>query len=151
MSTNNYSIPSIIAAYGLGIAPHGYYLVKMMANAKGQSSNIFPRENLSTLKGQISTQVWERLARARGAHLNAMEGLPIFAAAMLTGTLAKLPAKDMNTLAVEYLGARILYTALYMGVRSEAASYLRTGVWAWSISLPIWALYKAEKVLYGSE
>lgn len=31
---------SIIAAYGLGIAPHGYYLVKMMANAKGQSSNI---------------------------------------------------------------------------------------------------------------
>jgi hypothetical protein len=40
MSTTNYSIPSIIAAYGLGIAPHGYYLVKMMANAKGQSSNI---------------------------------------------------------------------------------------------------------------
>lgn len=38
--TTNYSIPSIIAAYGLGIAPHGYYLVKMMANAKGQSSNI---------------------------------------------------------------------------------------------------------------
>lgn len=40
MSGNNYSIHSIIAAYGLGIAPHGYYLVKMMANAKGQSSNI---------------------------------------------------------------------------------------------------------------
>lgn len=40
MSHNNYSIHSIIAAYGLGLAPHGYYLVKMMANAKGQSSNI---------------------------------------------------------------------------------------------------------------
>lgn len=40
MSSNNYSIHSIIAAYGLGIAPHGYYIVKMMANAKGQSSNI---------------------------------------------------------------------------------------------------------------
>lgn len=40
MSHNNYSIHSIIAAYGLGIAPHGYYLLKMMANAKGQSSNI---------------------------------------------------------------------------------------------------------------
>lgn len=40
MSNNNYSIHSIIAAYGLGIAPHGYYLIKMMANAKGQSSNI---------------------------------------------------------------------------------------------------------------
>ncbi|KAJ6009911.1 hypothetical protein N7499_004688 [Penicillium canescens] len=151
MSTSNYSIPSIIAAYGLGIAPHGYYLVKMMANARGQSSNILPRENLSTLKGQISAQVWDKLARARGAHLNAMEGLPMFAAAMLAGNLANLPAKDMNTLAVEYLGARILYTALYMGVRSEAASYLRTGVWAWSISLPIWALYKAGKALNAAE
>jgi hypothetical protein len=40
MSTNNYSVHSIIAAYGLGIVTHGYYLVKMMANAKGQSSNI---------------------------------------------------------------------------------------------------------------
>jgi hypothetical protein len=40
MSSNNYSVHSIIAAYGLGIAPHSYYLVKMMANAKGQSSNI---------------------------------------------------------------------------------------------------------------
>lgn len=40
MSGNNYSLHSIIAAYGLGIAPHGYYLVNMMANAKGQSSNL---------------------------------------------------------------------------------------------------------------
>ncbi|KAJ5780784.1 hypothetical protein N7457_005944 [Penicillium paradoxum] len=79
MSTNNYSIHSIIAAYGLAIAPHGYYVVKMMANAKGQSSNIMrvlsnsfprvyrPRENLSSLKGHIPAQVWDKLARARGA------------------------------------------------------------------------------------
>lgn len=41
MSTStNYSIHSIAAAYGLAIAPHTYYVVKMMANAKGQSSNI---------------------------------------------------------------------------------------------------------------
>jgi hypothetical protein len=63
----------------------------------------------------------------------------------LAGNLAKLPAKDLNSLTSEYLGARLLYTAVYMGVRSEAASYLRMGVWAWSISIPIWALYKAGK------
>lgn len=40
MSGSNYSIHSIVAAYGLGLAPHNYYLIKMMANAKGQSSNI---------------------------------------------------------------------------------------------------------------
>lgn len=40
LSGNNYSIHSIPAAYALGLAPHGYYLVKMMANAKGKASNI---------------------------------------------------------------------------------------------------------------
>ena len=39
-TTYNYSIPSIAAAYGSGLLPHGYYLTKMMTNAKGQSSNI---------------------------------------------------------------------------------------------------------------
>ncbi|KAF3396382.1 hypothetical protein F1880_006756 [Penicillium rolfsii] len=151
MSGNNYSIHSIIAAYGLGIAPHGYYFVKMMANAKGQSSNILPRENLTNLKGHISGQVWDKLARARGAHLNAMEGIPMFAAAMLAGNLAKLPAKDLNWFAFDYLGARVLYTMAYMGVKSEAASYLRTGLWAWSISIPILVLFKSAHATQGKE
>ncbi|KAJ5461795.1 uncharacterized protein N7458_003347 [Penicillium daleae] len=151
MSSNNYSIHSIVAAYGLGIAPHGYYIVKMMANAKGQSSNILPRENLSNLKGRISSQVWDKLARARGAHLNAMEGIPMFAAAMLAGNLANLPAKDLNWFALDYLGARVLYTMAYMGVKSEAASYLRTGLWAWSISIPILVLLKSANAIRGQE
>jgi hypothetical protein len=40
MTSNNYSIHSIAAAYGLGLVPHGYYYVKMMANANGMASNI---------------------------------------------------------------------------------------------------------------
>ncbi|KAL4897380.1 hypothetical protein BDV59DRAFT_198762 [Aspergillus ambiguus] len=104
MASNNYSIPSIAAAYGIGLVPHGYYYVKMMANANGMASNILPRENLTNLKGHLPAQVWNKLAKARGAHLNAMEGLPLFAVAMLAGNLAKLPSKDLNTLSLEYLG-----------------------------------------------
>ncbi|EED17425.1 conserved hypothetical protein [Talaromyces stipitatus ATCC 10500] len=147
---NNYSMHSIVAAYGVGLAPHGYYFIKMMANAKGQASNILPRENLTNLKGRIPAHVWDKLARARGAHLNALESLPMFAAAMLAGNLAKLPSSELNTLAVEYIGARLLYTAVYLGVRSEAASYLRTGIWAWSISIPVWGLIKAGRMLNSS-
>lgn len=36
----NYSVHSIVAAYGVGLIPHGYYFVKMMANANGMASNI---------------------------------------------------------------------------------------------------------------
>ncbi|KAL4869301.1 hypothetical protein BDV12DRAFT_196540 [Aspergillus spectabilis] len=139
----NYSVHSIVAAYGLGLLPHGYYFVRMMANANGLASNILPRENLTTLKGKIPAQIWSSLAKARGAHLNAMENLPLFAVAMLAGNVAKLPTNELNVLSLEYLGARLLYMATYMGARSEAISYVRTGIWAWSVSIPILALVKA--------
>ncbi|KAF7131020.1 hypothetical protein CNMCM5793_003955 [Aspergillus hiratsukae] len=151
MSQNNYSIHSIAAAYAVGLFPHGYYYVMMMANAKEHATNIVPRENLSNLKGRLPAQIWQQLAKARGAHLNAMEGLPLFAAAMLAGNLAKLPSGDLNTLSLEYIGARLLYTALYMGAKSEAISYLRTGVWAWSVSIPICGLIQAGRILNKSE
>ncbi|GFF32261.1 hypothetical protein IFM51744_03323 [Aspergillus udagawae] len=151
MSQNNYSIHSIAAAYAVGLFPHGYYYVKMMANAKEHATNIVPRENLSNLKGRLPAQIWQQLAKARGAHLNAMEGLPLFAAAMLAGNLAKLPSSDLNTLSLEFIGARLLYTALYMGAKSEAISYLRTGVWAWSVSIPIWGLIQAGRALNNAE
>ncbi|KAL3465506.1 hypothetical protein BJX64DRAFT_285441 [Aspergillus heterothallicus] len=141
----NYSVHSIVAAYGIGLIPHGYYFVKMMANAKGLATNILPRENLTTLKGKVSDKIWTRLAKARGAHLNAMENLPLFAVAMLAGNVAKLPTSELNVLSLEYLGARLLYMATYMGARSEAVSYVRTGLWAWSVSIPIIALVKAGK------
>ncbi|KAL4878406.1 hypothetical protein BJY04DRAFT_195953 [Aspergillus karnatakaensis] len=150
-SSTNYSVHSIVAAYGLGMLPHGYYFVKMMANAKGLASNILPRENLNTLKGKVPAQIWTQLAKAHGAHLNAMENLPLFAVAMLAGNVAKLPTSELNTLSLEYLGARLLYMATYMGARSEAVSYVRTGLWAWSISIPIMALVKAGNVFRDGE
>ena len=49
----------------------------------------------------------------------------------------------MNFCAAEYLTARLLYTTIYMSVTSEAASYLRSGVYAWSVGIPIYVLWKA--------
>ncbi|KAL4941164.1 hypothetical protein BDV06DRAFT_212896 [Aspergillus oleicola] len=150
--TPNYSIHSIVAAYGLGLVPHGYYLVKMMANFNGVASNILPQENLTTLKAKLPAKVWTSLAKARGAHLNAMENLPLFAVVMLAGNVAKLPTSELNTLSLEYLGARLLSMAAYMSARSEALSFVRTGLCAWSVSIPVSALVKAGKALgYGQE
>lgn len=49
----------------------------------------------------------------------------------------------MNSLAANYLTARVVYTGLYMTVKSEAASYLRTGAYAWSLGIPLYVLWKA--------
>jgi hypothetical protein len=47
MSQTNYSIHSIAAAYAVGLFPHGYYYVKMMANAKEHATNIVYAHNRS--------------------------------------------------------------------------------------------------------
>ena len=126
-----------------------------------------PRTNLDAWKGKLSTEVWNQLARARGAHINSLEVFPLFAAAMVcgiaiemstwiasdkeqvAGNVAKLPAEDLNSVALSFFAARTLYLGLYMGVKSDTLAYARTGVYFWSISIPIIALWKAGKALQG--
>jgi len=58
----------------------------------------------------------------------------------------------MNTAALEYIGARIVYTALYTGVRrSEAASYARSGVYGLSLAVPCWVLWRASGRIWERE
>jgi uncharacterized MAPEG superfamily protein len=79
----NLALPSIAAAWALNLVPHGYYFVKMMSASNGTATNVMPRTNLDTLKTRIPAATWGALARARGAHLNAIEGFPLFAACMV--------------------------------------------------------------------
>jgi hypothetical protein len=68
----------------------------------------------------------------------------------VVGNYAKLDTREMNFLAAEYLGVRIAYTALYMTVTSEAASYLRSGAYAWSLGIPLYVLWRAGNRLAES-
>ena len=79
----NLAFPSIAAAWALNLVPHGYYFVKMMSASNYSATNVTPRTNLDTLKTRLPAATWNTLARARGAHLNAIEGFPLFAACMV--------------------------------------------------------------------
>jgi hypothetical protein len=49
---------------------------------------------------------------------------------------------------MSFFTARTLYMALYLGVKSEnGLAYARTGAYAWSIAVPIWALWKAGEAV----
>ncbi|KAK5072213.1 hypothetical protein LTR64_004006 [Lithohypha guttulata] len=141
----NHSILSIPIVYALAFPPHLYAFARGMTASNYTYSNTVPRANLDLLKSKLPEATWQSLARAQGAHLNALEGFPLFAGAMIAGNYAKLPPNDLNFAAAEYICARVVYTALYMTTKSEAWSYLRTGVYAWSLAAPIWILWKAGK------
>jgi hypothetical protein len=46
-------------------------------------------------------------------------------------------------MALSFFVARTLYMGLYMGVKNNTLAYARTGVYAWSIAIPIMCLWKA--------
>ncbi|KAF2171365.1 hypothetical protein M409DRAFT_18481 [Zasmidium cellare ATCC 36951] len=141
----NYSYTSIPLAYGLSILPHAYGLTRLMLATRGQISNSMPRTNLEAWKSKLPTHLWNQLARARGAHLNSLEVFPLFAAAMVAGNVAGLDVKDLNGTAASFFLARGVYMVYYIGVRNEMMAMARTGLWAWSISIPIMALIRAGR------
>jgi uncharacterized MAPEG superfamily protein len=115
---------------------------------------------MEAFKDKVPKSVWNHCLRARCAHFNALEGFPLFAAAMvrllftssfirtdaelqIAGTAAGLPTEDMNSSAAQYLGLRVLYTLYYIGVEDNFLALARTGVWGLSIAVPCWTLWKA--------
>jgi len=142
----NYALPSIAAAYGLAFVPNYYNVLRMMAATGGKWSFAMPRTNMDTLKSKVPVSIWNQCYRARCAHINALEGFPLFAAAMLAGTMMHIPSEDLNKSAGWYIGLRSLYTALYISTTSEVLALARTSVWGASIVVPVWTLWKAGKL-----
>ncbi len=60
-----------------------YMFGKMMTASKFAASNMTPRANLERLGPSLPKATADMLWRARGCHLNALEGFPLFAAAMV--------------------------------------------------------------------
>ncbi|KAL2060900.1 hypothetical protein VTL71DRAFT_8952 [Oculimacula yallundae] len=142
-STPNYALQSIIAAYGLAHAPNYYTTLRMMVATGGKWSFSMPRTNMEAMKSKVPKSVWNSCYRAQCAHMNAMEGFPFFAAAMIAGTFAGLPREDLNRSAAQYLGLRVLYTGLYIGIENNVLAFARSGTWLLAMAVPAIMLWKA--------
>lgn len=64
-------------------------------------------------------------ARAIGAHQNAFEAFPFFAAAVIIAHLIEGPSAIVNGLALLFLVARVLHIVFYLGDRAP----LRSAAW----------------------
>ncbi|KAI7110440.1 hypothetical protein KC339_g19 [Hortaea werneckii] len=51
--------------------------------------------------------------------------------------MSNLPSKDLNNAALSFLGARTLYMTLYTTISHNTLAFARTGVYAWSIGIPL--------------
>lgn len=81
--TKNYSLLAIPIAYALVYPPHIFQFYRGMTASNYAATNAYPRTNLEILREKVPSATYKSLVRAQGAHLNALEGFPLFAAAMV--------------------------------------------------------------------
>ena len=92
MATSNYSIYAIPAFYLLSLGPLLYSssIVKLdVVNPRGTSFS-------ESRKKSLDKATLARFERARSAHLNALENLPLFASAVICANIAGLEVRTFN-------------------------------------------------------
>ncbi|PWY65008.1 hypothetical protein BO94DRAFT_629312 [Aspergillus sclerotioniger CBS 115572] len=99
--------------------------------------NVAPRDDLTTYgeaavqAGKITRRQLNRLKRQEAAHSNAMEGFPLFVAAILVALHTDLPNETINGIGAWYTLSRVAFGLAYVFIESEGWSFLRSVLW-WS-------------------
>jgi uncharacterized MAPEG superfamily protein len=95
-----------------GVLP---YVATMIAKVGAPGyDNRDPRRWLERQEG------WRK--RANAAQLNGFEAFPFFAAAVLAAHVLDAPQRVVNTLAMAFIAARLLYLALYLANKAPLRS-----------------------------
>ena len=105
------------------------YLATGIAKIGGRmppGANVAPREWLDQLQG------WPK--RAHWAQQNGFEVFPVFAAAVIIASLAHAPQGRLDTLALSFIGLRVVYLILYLA----DLSWLRTLAWTGGMACCVW-------------
>jgi uncharacterized MAPEG superfamily protein len=102
-------------AFVAGILPYAATLI-----AKSGRKNFDNRDPRTWLSQQEGFR-----KRANAAQLNSFEAFPFFAAAVIIAHVVKGPLPLVDTLALVFVGARLLYLAFYLANLAT----LRTLIW----------------------
>ena len=105
------------------------YIATGLAKVGGRMpprDNHAPREWLDRQKG------WPK--RAHWAQQNGFEVFPIFAAAVIIAQLAHAPQGRVDTLALSFVGLRVVYLILYLA----DLAHLRTLAWFGGMVCIVW-------------
>ncbi|KAK2624379.1 hypothetical protein QTJ16_006329 [Diplocarpon rosae] len=134
----------IPAAWLVAFLPHAY-----AASLSKKFDNKSPRTYVGSLQEDqsIDQATRDRIVRSEGAQSNGFENLGLFAAAVVAGNVAGLPAQTLNTLTGAYIASRVLYNYIYVTNTSDAAANLRGVVFVSGVGL-VWTLFiKSGNVL----
>ncbi|KAJ3474323.1 hypothetical protein NLG97_g9898 [Lecanicillium saksenae] len=133
--------------------PHWYTIYKAEANkVQGGWANENPRSfvarlNAKAASGKKLSDLESMILRGQAAQQNGFEWWAVWAAAVILGTLAKVPQEQMTKYTVIHVACRLVYNYLYVTTSRRSLSYLRTLVFQVSIYPAIAIFFKAASAL----
>jgi uncharacterized MAPEG superfamily protein len=101
-----------------------------------------PGYNNKDPRGWVSKQDSYRVRNAYGAHLNAFEAFPAFAAAVLMAQFAQVDAQHVAWLSMAFIAFRILHGIFYVTVQQALRSLSWLGGFACVVALMLSAVLK---------
>ncbi|TGJ82183.1 hypothetical protein E0Z10_g6584 [Xylaria hypoxylon] len=143
LAENNISYFTIPVALLAALWPRSQSAFKEPGKKYFDAAN--PRTFASRLeKSDLDKETVSRILRAEAASANGMEGLPIFAAAVVAGNSAGLSTTALNSLSIAYIVSRVVYNWVYifLGGNRKLAG-LRTPIWFVGISSALALFVKA--------
>ena len=145
----NYSIFAIPAFHILALVPHAYGSAQVVSARNGKHNNHNPRgqANLEDIKRTVPKETWQTFERSKAAHQNSLENLPLFTAAIICGNIARLDPDTLNMACGAFLGLRVAYLAIYLGITETRLSYARTAIWMSSVVVCFYVLISAGLVM----
>ena len=151
--TPNYSFYAIPAFYILIISPHFYGTFHITKATNGNFDNANPRgQNCATLlKKIVPHDTLALFERAKAAHQNGLENLPLFASAVIIANIAKVDTETLNAVCAMFLVLRAVYIPIYIGITSRKLAWSRTGVFAASVCCCMYLLVKAGGIIASGE
>lgn len=147
--TYNRSILAIPAFWGMSWLTHwiGITVASRGNPAKWDNRNPRAAGMKKKLQDTLPPDVYAKYERAEAASANGFENLPLFAAAVILGNVAKLPAAEMDRFARNYLAIRFVYLLVYVYVSKQQYTGARSIIWLTSCVMCINVMVKAAKIL----
>lgn len=147
MDRINISIAAIPAYYVITLASHFYAQMLLVSTDKTLYDNTSPRHNSQEkIKKALGPDTYKKYERAKAASTNGFESFPLFATAMLAGNFAGISSERMGHVALGVLASRVLYSIVYVNNRTQAQSFVRSGIWNVGMILSIGTLFHAALV-----
>ena len=145
----NYSFFAIPVFYILGMVPHAYANAQIVSARNGKYNNHNPRgqANLEDIKKTVPKETWQCFERSKAAHQNSIENLPLFAAAIICGNIARMGPDTLNGACGAFLGLRVAYLVAYIGITETRLSFARTAIWMSSVAVCFYVLISAGLVM----